>query len=84
VFFVCKNDAENFANSDLRWVGRLVGSSVGGLDWITLPNPNVLTPARSSVRLRCGSGEVRMPAPVGSGGFGQKLLPIFLIGWGLT
>jgi hypothetical protein len=25
-----------------------------------------------------------MLAPVGSGGLGQKLPPIFLIGWGLT
>ena len=33
-FFVCKSDVENFANSDLRWVGRLVGSSVGGLHLI--------------------------------------------------
>ena len=32
---------------------------------LTLPNPILLTPARNSMRLRCGSGEVRMPAPVG-------------------
>ena len=51
---------------------------------ITLRDPNLLTLVHSSMRLRCGSGEVRMPAPVGSGGLGQKLPPIFLIGWGLT
>jgi hypothetical protein len=32
---------------------------------LTLPNPILLTPARSSMRLRCGSGEVRMPVPMG-------------------
>ena len=44
---------------------------------LTLPRPILLTPARSSMRLRCG----------GSGGFGwvgAKMPPIFLIGWGLT
>ena len=32
---------------------------------LTLNDPKVLTPARSSMRLRSGSGEVRMLAPVG-------------------
>ena len=32
---------------------------------LTLPNPILLNAARSSMRLRCGSGEVRMLAPVG-------------------
>jgi hypothetical protein len=32
---------------------------------LTLPNPMELNAARSSMRLRCASGEVRMPAPVG-------------------
>ena len=32
---------------------------------LTLPSPKVLTPARSSMRLRSGFMEVRMLAPVG-------------------
>jgi hypothetical protein len=32
---------------------------------LTLPHPILLNAARSSMRLRCGSGEVRMSAPVG-------------------
>ena len=48
---------------------------------ITLPSPKVFNAARSSMRLRCGS---RGGSDASSGGLGQKLPPIFLIGWGLT
>ena len=44
----------------------------GRFNRITLPNP-ILLNARAEFDA----------APVGSGGLGQKLPPIFLIGWGL-
>ena len=57
-----------------------------GLEVGPLTSDNITKP-RS---LKCGAefdaapGEVRMLAPVGSGGLGQKKPPIFWIGWGLT
>ena len=46
-----------------------------------ITQPNTLN---SGAEFDASSGKVWMPSPVGSGGLGQKLLPIFLIGWGLT
>jgi hypothetical protein len=49
-----------------------------GLDNIMPPNGVIC-----GAEFDAAPGEVRMLAPVGSGGLGQKKPPIFWIGWGL-
>jgi hypothetical protein len=56
-------------------------------DWQCWFETDNITPPNG---VKCGAefdaapGEVRMLAPVGSGGLGQKKPSIFWIGWGLT